>query len=111
MVTHNLTELFQAADRALVLKEGKTIWCGPLCGLTPGDLAQMMFVGRSGVPDYPDRLGDPKCPVGDVRVICIVTDEPTKYHEFAVVWNLRWCSPLLSGEHPKNSKHLTFAQL
>ena len=64
MVTHNLTELFQVADRALVLKEGKTIWCGPLCGLTPGDLAQMMFVGRSGVPDYPDGLGEPKCPVG-----------------------------------------------
>jgi len=50
MVTHNLTEMFQVADRALVLKEGKTIWCGPLRGLTPGDLAHMMFVGRPAGP-------------------------------------------------------------
>lgn len=59
MVTHNLTELFQVADRAMVLKEGRTIWCGPLDGLIPGDLAHLMFVGRSGVLENPD--GSEKC--------------------------------------------------
>jgi simple sugar transport system ATP-binding protein len=50
IVTHNLEELFKVADRALVLKEGKSIWCGPLAELTPADLAHMMFVGRSEGP-------------------------------------------------------------
>lgn len=45
MVTHNLQDLFQVADRVLVLKEGKRIWCGCLEGKTPEDLAQMMFAG------------------------------------------------------------------
>jgi ABC-type sugar transport system ATPase subunit len=45
MVTHNLQDLFQVADRALVLKEGKRIWCGSLEGKRPEDLAQMMFAG------------------------------------------------------------------
>jgi len=45
MVTHNLQDLFQVADRVLVLKEGRRIWCGPLTGKTPEDLAQMMFAG------------------------------------------------------------------
>ncbi len=58
MVTHNLNELFQVADRALVLKEGKTIWCGPLQGLTPGDLAHMMFVGRSEPCEHVLHHGD-----------------------------------------------------
>jgi len=47
MVTHNLQELFQVADRALVLKEGRSIWCGSLAGIKPDDLAQMMFVGKA----------------------------------------------------------------
>ena len=47
MVTHNLQELFQVADRALVVKEGRSIWCGPLEGMEPENLAQMMFVGRA----------------------------------------------------------------
>jgi ABC-type sugar transport system ATPase subunit len=47
MVTHNLPELFRVADRALVLKEGRSIWCGPLAGMGPEDLAQMMFAGRN----------------------------------------------------------------
>lgn len=64
MVTHNLSVLFQVADRALVMKEGRTIWCGPLGGLTPGDLAYMMFVGRSGVPENPDGSEEPERPVG-----------------------------------------------
>lgn len=46
IVTHHLNELFQVADRALVLKGGRNIWCGSLDGLTPGDLAHLMFVGR-----------------------------------------------------------------
>ncbi|MGD0915232.1 MAG: ATP-binding cassette domain-containing protein [Thermodesulfobacteriota bacterium] len=50
MVTHNLQELFRVADRALVLKGGRNVWCGPLKRLKPDDLAQMMFVGRGG-PD------------------------------------------------------------
>jgi simple sugar transport system ATP-binding protein len=66
MVTHNLTELFEVADRASVLKEGKTIWCGPLCGLTPGDLAHMMFVGRPGSPDRPDGSGETACSFGSL---------------------------------------------
>ena len=45
MVTHNLQDVFQVADRALVLKEGKGIWCGSLEGKRPEDLAQMMFAG------------------------------------------------------------------
>lgn len=45
MVTHNLQDLFQVADRVLVLKEGRGIWCGPLSGKTPEDLARMMFAG------------------------------------------------------------------
>ena len=55
MVTHNLNELFEIADRALVLKESRTIWTGPLQGLTPGDLAHMMFVGRSESLDHVHR--------------------------------------------------------
>ncbi len=47
MVTHNLQDLFQVADRALVLKEGSRIWCGSLTGMKPEDLAQLMFAGRT----------------------------------------------------------------
>lgn len=46
MVTHNLKELFKVADRAVVLKEGRTIWHGNLEGLAPDDLARRMFLGR-----------------------------------------------------------------
>ncbi len=45
LVTHNLQDLLQVADRALVLKEGKRIWCGPLQGVRAEDLAQKMFAG------------------------------------------------------------------
>lgn len=47
MVTHNLEELFQVADRATVFKEGRTIWQGPLQGMKPDDVARMMFVGKA----------------------------------------------------------------
>ena len=47
MVTHNLQELFKVAHAAAVLKEGRTIWQGSLQGLTPDDVARMMFVGRA----------------------------------------------------------------
>ena len=47
MVTHNLRELFQVADRAAVLKEGRTIWQGVLNETTPDDLARMMFLGKA----------------------------------------------------------------
>lgn len=47
MVTHNLPEVFRTADRVLVLKEGRSVWCGPLDGLDPERLAQMMFVGKA----------------------------------------------------------------
>lgn len=46
MVTHNLMELYQVADRALVLKEGRTVWQGPLKTTEPDDLAKMMFLGK-----------------------------------------------------------------
>ena len=46
MVTHNLGELFKVADRAAVLKEGRTIWQGALAGMAPDDLARMMFLGK-----------------------------------------------------------------
>jgi len=46
MVTHNLQELFLVADRALVLKEGRAIWQGPLENMVPDDLARMMFLGK-----------------------------------------------------------------
>jgi len=47
MVTHNLRELFQVADRAAVLKEGRTIWQGTLKDTTPDELARMMFLGKA----------------------------------------------------------------
>jgi ABC-type sugar transport system ATPase subunit len=47
MVTHNLQELFKVADRALILKGGCSIWCGPLTGMSPDDLARMMFTGEA----------------------------------------------------------------
>lgn len=47
MVTHNLEELFQAADRAAVFKEGRNIWQGRLEGMKPDDVARMMFVGKA----------------------------------------------------------------
>ncbi len=47
MVTHNLEELFRVADRALVLKGGRPVWCGPLAGMQPDDLARMMFTGKA----------------------------------------------------------------
>lgn len=50
MVTHNLQDLFQVADRVLVLKEGRSIWSGPLSGLAPDDIAQMMFSGKMKTP-------------------------------------------------------------
>lgn len=46
MVTHNLQELYQVADRALVLKEGRTVWQGWLKNVAPDDLARMMFLGK-----------------------------------------------------------------
>jgi ABC-type sugar transport system ATPase subunit len=46
MVTHNLQELFRVADRALVLKGGRPVWCGSLVDRTPDDLARMMFTGN-----------------------------------------------------------------
>ena len=46
MVTHDIPEVFHVADRVMVLKEGRDIWDGPLDGLSPEDLAQMMFVGK-----------------------------------------------------------------
>lgn len=46
MVTHNLPEIFQVADRVLVLKEGRSIWAGSLSGMSPEDLAQLMFTGK-----------------------------------------------------------------
>ena len=47
IVTHNLRELFQLADRAAVLKAGRTIWQGDLGGTTPDDLVRMMFLGKA----------------------------------------------------------------
>lgn len=47
MVTHNLEELFQTADRAAVFKEGRNIWQGLLEGMIPDDVARMMFIGRA----------------------------------------------------------------
>ncbi len=47
MVTHNLQELFEAADRAIVLKSGRNIWQGPLETTTPDDVARMMFLGKT----------------------------------------------------------------
>jgi ribose transport system ATP-binding protein len=47
MVTHNLRELFQVADRAVVFKEGRTIWQGELENLAPDDLVRMMFLGKA----------------------------------------------------------------
>ena len=47
MVTHNLRELFQVADRTAVLKEGRTIWQGSLEKLAPDELARMMFTGKA----------------------------------------------------------------
>ncbi len=49
LVTHNLPEIFQVADRVLVLKEGQSLWCGPLDGLDSRRLAQMMFAGKEGM--------------------------------------------------------------
>lgn len=46
MVTHNLQDLFQVADRVLVLKEGRSVWSGDIVGLRPDDIAQLMFSGK-----------------------------------------------------------------
>lgn len=46
VVTHNLHEIFEVADRVLVLKQGQSIWCGQVSELTPETLAQRMFVGK-----------------------------------------------------------------
>lgn len=46
MVTHDLDEVLQIADRVLVLKEGRDIWCGPVGGMNAKELAQMMFAGK-----------------------------------------------------------------
>ncbi len=45
MVSHNIQEIFDVADRVLVLKAGRSIWCGPTQELRPDDLVQMMFLG------------------------------------------------------------------
>lgn len=55
LVTHNLPEIFEAADRVLVLKEGRSIWCGPLDGLTARDLAHMMFAGQPNEARPPSK--------------------------------------------------------
>ncbi len=47
MVTHNLQELFRVADRALILKGGRPVWCGSLDGMGPDDCARMMFMGKA----------------------------------------------------------------
>lgn len=47
MVTHNLQDLYQVADRVLVLKEGKSIWCGSIEAMRPDELARLMFVGKA----------------------------------------------------------------
>ncbi len=47
VVSHNLEEIFQVADRVAVLKEGRTVWTGPLDGITTEDLAKLMFLGKA----------------------------------------------------------------
>ena len=47
VVSHNLEEIFQVADRVAVLKEGRTVWTGPLDGMTTEDLARLMFLGKA----------------------------------------------------------------
>ena len=47
MVSHNLPELFQVADRVVVLKEGRSIWQGSIEHITPDDVARMMFLGKA----------------------------------------------------------------
>ena len=48
LVSHDLPEVLELADRVLVLKEGRNIWCGEPDGLEAEDLARMMFVGKNG---------------------------------------------------------------
>lgn len=47
VVSHNLEEIFQVADRVAVLKEGRTVWTGPLDGMSTEDLARLMFLGKA----------------------------------------------------------------
>ena len=46
VVTHNLPEIFEVADRVLVLKQGQNVWCGQVSALTPEILARRMYVGK-----------------------------------------------------------------
>ncbi|MFH1139766.1 MAG: ATP-binding cassette domain-containing protein [Pseudomonadota bacterium] len=48
MVSHDLPEVLELADRVLVLQEGRPVRLGPCDGLGPEDLARMMFVGKNG---------------------------------------------------------------
>ncbi|MFH1984315.1 MAG: ATP-binding cassette domain-containing protein [Pseudomonadota bacterium] len=48
MVTHNLGQLFQVADRTVVMREGRSIWQGAMTDLTQDDLVRMMFLGKQG---------------------------------------------------------------
>jgi len=47
VVSHNLEEILRVADRAVVLKEGRSVWAGELKGLTTEDLARLMFLGKT----------------------------------------------------------------
>ena len=58
MVSHDLPEVFELADRVLVLKEGRHVWCGPLNGLDPEGLARLMFIGKNGRNETDERPGE-----------------------------------------------------
>ncbi|MFN5297107.1 MAG: D-xylose ABC transporter ATP-binding protein, partial [Planctomycetaceae bacterium] len=53
-ISHRLEEIFEIADRVLVLRDGEVVGSGPTAGLTRGRLIEWM-VGRSIEREYPKQ--------------------------------------------------------
>lgn len=62
-ISHRLEEIFEIADRVLVLRDGEVVGSGPTAGLTRGRLIEWM-VGRSIEREYPKQWH----PRGNVRL-------------------------------------------
>jgi len=56
-ITHKLQEVFEIADRVMVLRDGELVGTAPRADLMPDDVVRMM-VGRELGTGFPDRDGE-----------------------------------------------------
>jgi len=62
-ISHRLDEVFQIADRVMVMRDGQRVGVRPVCDITRNDLIEMM-VGRKIENEFPKRTTE----IGEVRL-------------------------------------------